>query len=351
MDDKFIKKTVIVMIAILVMVPWFMFRYNTSPVSKEEDRVVFNVPSNATYSTLGQKLEDEELIRSEFYYKALVRVLSPERLEACNYTLDRNMGTLKIIEVLERGCDSSSTAVRITIPEGRNLNQIAEIASNVTTNTKEEILNVWNSDEFVNESIEKYDFLTNDIKASNVIYPLEGYLFPSTYELANENVSPKNIANRMLDQMGVIYNRYKEDIDASGMTFHEVLTLASIVEYEAILDEDRPVVSSVFHNRLDSGWRLESCATLGYALGEWKSQYSTSDTQVDHPYNTYQNSNLPPGPGGMPSEASINAALNPESTDYMFFLANVCDPNDNKTYFSRTNSEHNEKARQFNFRC
>ncbi len=351
MDDKFIKKTVIVMIAILVMVPWFMFRYNTSPVSKDEERVVFNVPSNATYSTLGEKLEAEDLIRSEFYYKAIVRLFSPSNLEACDYILDKSMGTLKIIEVLESGCVSSSQAVRITIPEGRNLNQIADIASNVTTNSRSDILKVWNSDEFVSESIEKYDFLTDDILASNVIYPLEGYLFPSTYELANENVTPKNIANRMLDQMNVIYNKYKDDIEASNMSFHEVLTLASIIEYEAILDEDRPLVSSVFHNRLEKNWRLESCATLGYALGEWKTQYSTRDTEVDHPYNTYRNLSLPPGPGGMPSEASIDAALNPASTDYMFFLANICDPNDNKTYFSKTNSEHNRKASEFDFRC
>lgn len=340
-----------VSLGVLIVFPWFFFRVNTSPTSKDSEQVRFSVSENYTYSTLGSKLEEEGLIRSEFFYKALVRAMRPDRLEVCTYTLDKNMGTLKIIEVLERGCKSSSEAITLRVPEGRNINQIAAIVEQVTTNSKEDVIRVWNSAEFVDEVIEKYDFVDDVIKSKDVMYPLEGYLFPSTYELANENVSPKTVAFRMLDQMGVIYERHKEDIESSGMSFHEVLTLASIVEYEAILDEDRSVVSSVFHNRLNQGWRLESCATLGYALGEWKSQYSTADTQVDHAYNTYQNSGLPPGPGGMPGEASIVAALNPSSTDYMFFLANVCDPNDNKTYFSRTNSEHNQKARQFNMRC
>lgn len=351
MNNNFLVKSVIVMVAILIMVPWFMFRYNTSPTSKEDSLVVFEVPENSTYSTLGSKLEESDLIRSEFYYKVLVRLMNPTKLEVCKYNLDKSMGTVKIIEVLERGCQSSSESVMLRVPEGRNLNQIAEIAANVTTNSKEDVMKVWTSDEFVDEVIEKYEFINNDVKNQNIIYSLEGYLFPSTYELLNENVSPRNIAFRMLDQMNVIYNRYKEDIDASGLSFHEVLTLASIVEYEAILDEDRPIVSGVFHNRLNIGMKFQSCATLGYALGEWKSVYSIADTKVDHPYNTYQNDNLPPGPGGMPGEASIKAALNPSDTNYLYFFANVCDTSDNKTYFSENYNERNRKLRQFNFSC
>ena len=128
---------------------------------------------------------------------------------------------------------------------------------------------------------------------------------------------------------------------------HEILTLASIVEHEAILEEDRPKIAKVFLNRLDMGMKLQSCATIGYAINEWKLTYTNSDLAVDSLYNTYKYYGLPVGPGGMPSEASIKAVIYPDDNDYLYFLANVFDSNSKQTYYSKTYAEHQQKCLQY----
>ncbi len=325
--------------------------YIQSPTTRENDIVEFSVARGQAYSTIAPILKEEKVIKSEIIFKAYVRLYNPKPLQACTYQIDRSWKIYDIVEELEKGCNFSDETISVTIPEGRTLLQTAEIISNKINSTKEEIIEVWTSDTFLDEVIEKYDYISDDIKNPRIKYPLEGYLFPSTYELLNEDVTPKYVAFKMLDQMKLVYDKNKDLIEETDFSFHEVLTFASIVEYEGILDEDRPIIAGVFYNRLEKNWRLESCATLGYAIDNWKSQYTFDDMAVDHPYNTYLYGGLPPGPGGSPSEKSIEAVLKPTETNYMFFLANVCDSTDNKTYFSETLAEHNAKGRQFNFRC
>jgi len=339
------KKIFIIIIIILVALIW----YQTIPPQKESELVTIEVERGDNYHVMAEKLQEEGLIRSAYIFKVYIYLNRPDSLQAGLYELDKNWSIKKITEVLGSGATSNNEVVFVTIPEGRNLKHAAGRVAAVINSEEDEILSVWNSEEFINEVIEKYDFINEEVKNNKIIYPLEGYLFPDTYELLNVNVSPQYVAFRMLDKMNVIYRRYQSEIEAHEFSFHEILTLASIVEHEAILDEDRPKVASVFFNRLDINWRLESCATLGYAIGEWKINYSNRDQEVDHPYNTYKYFGLPPGPGNMPGEKSIQAVLNPADTNYRFFRANVCDETDNKTYFSKTLDEHRRKPFEENF--
>lgn len=148
----------------------------------------------------------------------------------------------------------------------------------------------------------------------------------------------------MLDKMDEVLSKYKEEISNSKFNVHEILTLASIVEHEAILDSDRPMIAGVFINRLDKSMKLQSCATVGYAINEWKLSYNYKDLQTDSPYNTYFYEGLPIGPGNMPGELSIEAVLRPTKHDYYYFLANVNDKDSKKTYYSKTYSEHRQKC-------
>ena len=232
----------------------------------------------------------------------------------------------------------------LTIPEGKNMKEIASIVSENTNISSTSFLEAVNDSSFLDEVIENYWFVTDDVKNPNIRYALEGYLFPSTYELQNKDVDAKYIILKMLDQMEKVLNPYKEKITSSKYSVHELLTMASIVEYEAILDEDRALVASVFYNRLDSNMKLQSCATLGYAINEWKLTYTNSDFAVDSLYNTYKYYGLPVGPGGMAGEESIKAVIYPDDNDYLYFLANVFDANSNKTYYSKTYSEHQQKC-------
>ena len=132
---------------------------------------------------------------------------------------------------------------------------------------------------------------------------------------------------------------YLNQIDAQNSSVHEILTLASIVEYEAKWDNDRPIIAGVFYNRLQNNMRLESCATLEMALGVHKEVYTHNDIRVDSPYNTYQITGIPIGPGNNPGQKSIEACLFPQEHNYFYFLSDIY--GDSKTYYSKTLTEHN----------
>ena len=337
---------IVTLILFIFMLFLGIFFYMLSPTGNKNEKVDFVVESGSTYHSLVTKLKDEDLIKSEFFFKIYLKIKNPTNLDAGKYNLNKGMSAGKIIKNLSERNFNNPDVVTVTIPEGKHITEIASILSEKTTTSKEEYLEVWNDPEFITELMGKYWFITDKIQNGNLRYSLEGYFFPSTYELLNKEVTPKYVAYKLLDQMEVILNEYKSDIEASNYSIHEILTMASIVEYEAILDEDRALVAGVFYNRLDDGWKLQSCATVGYAIDEWKLFYSTADLAVNSPYNTYYYSGLPVGPANAPSEKSIEAALYPEKSDYYFFLADVCSKNP-KTYFSKTNAEHEQKVKQY----
>lgn len=324
-----------------------VYFFEIGPVSKKKDTKDIVIEKGSSYVTIASLLKENHLIKSELFYKLYVKMNQPKSLEAGTYKLSESMGVSGIIKVFEKGNTYNPDAVSLTVPEGRHIEQVAEYASNVTNHSKDELLASWDNKDFLNTVIEKYWFVTEEILNQKIRHPLEGYLFPSTYELQNKDVTPEYIAYKMLDQMGVILNKHKEEIEKSKYSIHELLTMASIVEYEAILDEDRPVVAGVFYNRLNIDMKLQSCATLGYAINNWKLTYSAYDLNVDSAYNTYFYAGLPVGPGGMPSEKSIEAAIYPSSHDYYYFMANVCDKNSQKTYFAKTYAEHNANVRKY----
>lgn len=330
---------------------WVMYSYQLKSVSKEEREVEFIIEKGETLTSIASKLKEKNLIRSVLAYKVYIKLHDVAPLQAGKYNLNETMNVSQILEVLGKGSNYNPNVVSITIPEGKRLKDVANIVASQTNRTETELLEAWNDEKFIDELIDKYWFITDEVKDENIIYALEGYFFPSTYDLQNKDVSPSYIAYRFLDQMDKILTQYKDKIEASEMTVHEFLTLASIVEHEAIMDEDRPIISRVFYNRLKDGWKLQSCATVGYAIGEWKLTYTATDLQTDSKYNTYYYAGLPVGPGNMPGEKSISAAINPtenpDDMEYYYFMANVCDTQNQKTYFSKTYAEHNAYVKKY----
>ena len=334
-------KIVLLSLTAFIVVSGLLFTYTLGAVSKDKTPIVFDVEKNDTYLTLSSKLKESGLIKSELVYKIYIRISSPKLLKSGRYTLSKSMSTTDIIKELEKGSNYNSEIVTLTIPEGKNIEQIATIISNVTNNTKDSVINIWDSRVFVQEVMDKYWFIDESVLKTGIRHPLEGYLFPSTYELLNENVTPQYIAFKLLDQMDVILTKYKDDIELSDFSIHELLTLGSIVQYESGVNSDMADISQVFYNRLDKGMRLESSVTVCYALGitdNWVACEKNPD--LNSPYNTYKISGLPIGPILNLGEDAIKATLFPNANDYLFFLANVCDKNDTKTYFSKTYDQH-----------
>lgn len=336
-----IYKFVIIFLVVLIILTCGSYKIGTSSVSKDSFEIKITIPKESTYLSISNLLKENNLIRSESFYKIYIKIFKPNNLKAGIYTLNRNMNVKEIVDTLEGNVKSEE--ITITIPEGKHIEEVAEIISSKINMSKEDILLYWQNEEVLNSLIDKYWFLTDVIKKEGIRYSLEGYFFPDAYSILKES-KIEDITYKMLDKMDEVLSKYKEEISNSNFNVHEILTLASIVEHEAILDSDRPMIAGVFINRLDKSMKLQSCATVGYAINEWKLSYDYSDLQTDSPYNTYFYEGLPIGPGNMPGELSIEAVLRPTKHDYYYFLANVNDKDSKKTYYSKTYSEHRQKC-------
>ncbi len=341
-------KKILLIIVALLLLPFIVYFHQISAVSNNEETVAFDVVKGQSFSSISSNLKEAGLIRSEFFYKIYVRLNKPSQLQAGRYFLSSSYTVSEIISELEKGSNYNPDAVRITVPEGTNLLGIATIVANATNHTAEDLLKVWDSKEFVNKAINKYDFIDNSVLNNKLRHPLEGYFFASTYELLNKDVSPETIAYRFLDQMQVIFNKYEGQITASKYNNHQILTLASIIQFESGKFDDMKTISSVFHNRLNNNKKLESSVTVCYALKDvahWTE--CEMNSKIDSPYNTYLYPGLPVGPILNIGEHALVAMLEPDKTDYFFFLADVCPGGTGETHFSKTLAEHNIKKNRY----
>lgn len=219
--------------------------------------------------------------------------------------------------------------VKITFPEGWDSKKMADRLEENGFDGKGFLNLVRNPGSLINE----YAFLKD-----NNVDNLEGYLFPDTYFFKKET-EPKDIIKKMLSTFETkVWEKKSGDIEKTGRTLPEIITMASVVEKEVDTDEDRRLVSGLFWNRIAIGQPLQSCATVAFALSKNKDQFSFEDTRVESPYNTYINKGLPAGPISNPGISSIEAAIYPEDSNYNYFLS---DPETGKTIFSSTLEEHN----------
>lgn len=225
------------------------------------------------------------------------------------YFFHNRMSFLSILFKLVSG---DTYGIKITVPEGLTAEQVAQLFAEKHLTQKDEFLRI--------------------VKKRN----LEGFLFPATYSFV-PGISVEAIITTMVDKTNHLFgSEFIQQSDSIKMTKREVIILASIVEREAKVDDEKPLISAVFHNRLAKGWLLESCATVQYALGQQKSKLSRRDLKVRSPYNTYLHSGLPPGPICNPGAVAIRAALYPAKSDTMFFVSR----GDGTHVFSRYYQEH-----------
>jgi UPF0755 protein len=272
------------------------------------------------------------LIHSAGYFKLYAKFTGADRsLKPGKYSFKGNESLSKIVQMLQEG---SPEIFSFTIPEGYTQEQIINLLDSKGIASREELQKALEDPDL------KFPYLEELPEGPN---RFEGFLFPDTYSIEAET-SPKEVIQMMLDRFTEVYTQeYQARTKELGMTDLEAVTLASIIEREAKRKEDRPLVSAVFHNRLDKGMLLQSCATVQYALGEVKPVLYNTDLQVESPYNTYLNLGLPPGPIAAPGQASLKAALYPEDASYLYFVAKP----DGSHVFSNTLKEHNEAKHKY----
>ena len=336
----------LVIVFVTVVVLGITYKINTKAMdSSDSKKIEVVIPEGASIKQIGEILKEKDLIRSSTFFNLYAKLFNIEGLKASKYQLSRDMDLETIIDVLKKGNNYVEEQISITFKEGLNMREIATIIQNTTNNSFEDVISLSNDEEYINELVKKYWFITDDIKNDDLYYKLEGYLFPETYFFAGKNVTVKEIFTKMLNQTDKILSKYKDEMESKQLTPHFVLTMASILEKEGKV-RDFEDMSSVFYNRIEQNMKFESCATAIYGV---KREFNSIEDRVitndimqnDNLYNTYK-VQVPIGPIGNPGEDAIKAAINPSESEYVYFLSD----NQGKTYFFKTYSEQNSKKNE-----
>jgi len=284
------------------------------------DQVII-VGEGMSLKEVAGNLESKGLITNKTIFMLWTRLMGNSRqIKAGEYLLSSDMAPIRIMEILTKGV---IITYPVTIPEGFSIEQIGDIlAANVLAD-KTRFISLTHEPGI----LQKYGISSPS---------LEGYLYPDTYQFG-KGLSPALIIDVMVKRFWEIMEPHRKQIEALGMTVEEVVTLASIVEKETGRAEERPVIASVFLNRLRKGMRLDSDPTVIYGINDFTGNLTRKDLLVSTPYNTYVIRGLPPGPIANPGLGSIKAVLYPAETDYLYFVSK----NDGTHYFSSTIEEHN----------
>ena len=292
--------------------------------AQDDGTQVLVIEKGQTGTEIADMLYERGLIRSTQGFKLWLYLSGTnDKLQTGHYQIPNKVTVRELISLLQEGHVES---IRVTIPEGYTVGDIAIVLE------KNQIMK---AKDFLAEAktYVPYPYMKGTKPAT---YPVEGFLFPSTYEIP-VGATPREVIQMMADEM----NRYltpavKKQIQAQHMSIHDFVTLASIVERESLFDADRPTIAGVFKKRLAHGIPLQSDATISYVLGYAKENVTIGDTQLQSPYNTYVSKGLPPGPIANPGKKSLDAVLHSENTDYLYFVADK----EGHNHFSKTYEEH-----------
>lgn len=300
-------RTYVAAAIVLLMATWLALIVSATPPTRSHAEVTFTIRPGTPASRVAEALKANALIRSTVAFNVVLHIgYGGKPVVAGTYRIRRDQRLFDVVEILVEG---KTAKARVVIPEGFTLAQIAARLQkhNVVTDAAQ----------FTQlASTSAADFGIDSPTGS-----LEGYLFPDTYTFA-----PDTPAREVIKQMVDAFRHRVLDtqtgaVIASGLSLHEVITLASLIEREARAPEDRPVIASVIRNRLRAGMPLQVDATVQYALVRRSSRVLYRDLRVDSPYNTYKRRGLPPGPIANPGMSCILAALHPAQTDYLFYVA------------------------------
>ena len=347
-EAKLVRKIIMITIASLILLIGIVglvgFLYINSamkPVDPDDDTIKkVKIPIGSTVNGISTLLEEQGIIKDARVFKYYIKFRNESGFQAGEYKLSPSMPIEDIVTSIKTGKLMKEAAMKITIPEGKQLIQIADIIAGKTGEDPKKVFKKLNDKKFVNSMQEQFpQLLTSEIENEKVLYPLEGYLFPATYDFYEEKPTLETIVIEMLKKTEETLQAYQGQMDKNDYSVHEMLTFASLVEEEATAQVDRGKIASVFYNRIKEDMPLQTDPTVLYAKGSHKSRVYYKDLEVKSPYNTYKNKGLPPGPIANAGTTSIDAVLKPEKTDYLYFLATP----EGEVLYSKTLDDHNNK--------
>ncbi len=324
---------------------YLYIKSSLEPVDPSDQTAInVTIPIGSSVSNISSILEEHNIIKDDRVFKYYIKFRNESGFQAGDYKLNKSMTFQEIIKSLKKGKVMNEAAFQITIPEGRQLTEIASIIAKNTEFEVDDILATLTDKEFIDSMRAKYpDLLTNEIYQKEVSYALEGYLFPATYPYYTKEPTIEEVLEPMVKKTSEVVAKYIPELQEQDMSVHQFVTMASLIEEEATEKADREKISSVFYNRMKKEMPLQTDPTVLYALGEHKDRVLYADLEVDSPYNTYKNRGLPPGPIANAGEVSLIAALSPEDTDFLYFLATK----EGEVIFTKTLAEHNEAKNKY----
>lgn len=310
---------------------WLEIQTRLSPVSDTSQQIIVTIPRGAAAAEIGRILEKAGVIRSAqaFRYLAAFKHLGP-KLKAGEHILNPGLNTPEVLEALVQG---RFKLYRLTVPEGLTMVQVAALAAEKGLADEREFLTLCRDQEFI-------------CSLGFQVKTLEGYLFPETYYFVR-GTTTREVVKAMTLRFQQVWRRYQPLAKTQNLSRREIVTLASIIEKETGAEFERPLIASVFLNRLRRGMRLETDPTVIYGLKNFDGNLTRKHLETYTPYNTYRITGLPPGPIANPGEESIKAVFEPAKTDYLFFVSK----NDGTHHFSKTLSEHNRAVARYQKRA
>ena len=306
----------------------YLNSFSRKPANPNASEITFLIERGDTLSAVSRNLETKGVISNSTLFSIFALMKDQaQSLKAGEYALSGADTPQRILHIITKG---QVKLYRLTVPEGLNLFETGTLAEKAGFGTRETFILTAESTEFARSL---------GISAKT----LEGYLFPETYYFP-KSADEKDVIREMVRRFQEVYtNDWKERTRKMGFTVHEIVTLASIIEKETGEASERPVISSVFHNRLERGMRLESDPTVIYGIEDFDGNITRKDLRTPTPYNTYVIKGLPPGPIANPGKMSLQAALYPADTEYIFFVSKK----DSTHKFSKTLKEHNRAVRKY----
>jgi len=310
---------VLIMAAAVLAGSAIYIRQMLQPVPAAEEAVRIEIPGGSGSAQIARILERQGVIRDARIFSYYLKYKRQgARFQAGLYDMTPGMTLDAIIDMLNKGMVVKEKGIKLTVPEGFTVKQIADKAG--AQFGLDPAVFIKASNQSAAFTADVFQHIPDDPRLGN---RLEGYLFPETYEWEKDIKAEEMIDKMMLEldkKLSALPDGWQQAMALHGHTFHQMMTVASLIEREAALDEERPLISSVIHNRLKKGMALQIDATIQYLFDKPKERLFEKDLQLESPYNSYLHTGLPPGPIASPSLASIKAAIYPADTNYFFYV-------------------------------
>ena len=358
------KKIILIIIGVVVGIALIgsilFYNHGISAVSTKDEEVIVKIESGSSASQMLDTLDKAGLVNNKLCGKLFLKFNHFDKLQANTYIFHKNMSLSEIFDIIQNPDFKYILKSKLTIKEGNTIPEVAKAFSEILDMSDDDIIKAWSNQEYLKSLIKDYWFIDNSILNRNILYPLEGYLYPDTYYVTDENPTLEGITKLALDMMDKKLTPYKDKMKEMNWTPHQFLTFASIVVAGTLLigptgkpvsgqgETDRPMIAGVFMNRLKKGMLLQSDITVNYAWQRTGVDVSYSHLEINSQYNTYKYTGLPVGPISSVPATTMEACLQYKKHDYFYFFAikDAQDKSKTVVVYTKTYEEHTQQVKK-----